>query len=285
MHSNKKIIAVIGTGIMGSGIATNFLKKGYKVIVWNRTKEKLKPLLIQGAIAVDTPKAASTKADIIFEVTANDESSQSVWLGEDGILAGAHQGTVAVASGTFSVSWIDKVAGLCRDKKLIFFDMPLTGGRKGAETGKLILLVGGEQNELSKIEEDLKAISEKYLYFGKVGSGIRYKLLLNMLQAIHISAFGEVLKIAERAGLDIKKVGDAIAERPGGVTTNIAWRDYQNEPDPINFSIKWITKDLSYVKELADNIFTPILDETLDKYKKALENNLGEKDWTSINKE
>ena len=86
MRKTTKTIGVIGVGIMGEGIAANYLKKGYNV-VWNRSKDKLKRLIAKGAIPSDSPKEATSKSDIIFEVTANDESSRSVWLGEDGILA------------------------------------------------------------------------------------------------------------------------------------------------------------------------------------------------------
>lgn len=279
-----KKIAVIGVGIMGNGIATNFLKKGYAVTVWNRTREKLIDLENLGAKIATTPKEATQNADIIFEVSANDESSKVLWLGNDGILAGMDESKIAITSATLSVKWTDELAKLNSDKNYTFFDMPLTGGRLGAETGQLVLLVGGDEIKLEEIKHDLDAISIKLFYFGKAGSGMRYKLILNMVQGIHIVALGEALKVAKSSGLDIKKVGDALAERPGGTTTNLAWRDYQNEPNPINFSIEWITKDLNYAKQMADGIDTVLLDEVLEKYKKVLNSGLADSDWTAVNK-
>ncbi len=284
MNKSAKRIAVIGTGIMGNGIATNFLKKGYGVIVWNRNKNRLGDLLAHGAIEANSPKDAASKADILFEVTANDESSRSVWLSKNGILAGSKPETILITNATLSIPWVDELAKTCANQKRTFFDMPMTGGRIGAEMGKLILLVGGNPKKLKEIEKDLEAISEQVLYFGKSGTGMRFKLLLNMVQAIHLVGFGEVLKLAKQAGLDVKKVGDALANRPGGTTTNLAWRDYQTEPNPINFSIQWITKDLKYAKQLADKLNTPLLDNVLMKYDKAMKNKLGKKDWTEINK-
>src|SRR5689334_620315 len=104
-----KTIAVIGTGIMGAGIANNFLKNGYQVFVWNRNKDRLKPLLEAGAVAVETPKQATEKADIVFEVTANDESSRAVWLEPDGIFAGASPEKTLITNATLSVPWIDEL--------------------------------------------------------------------------------------------------------------------------------------------------------------------------------
>lgn len=279
-----KTIAVIGTGIMGRGIVLNFLKNKYKVVVWNRSKAKLKEFTQKGAQIAKTPKEATQKADTIFEVTANDKSSKSVWLGKNGILAGADPKKVLTANGTFSVEWIDELAKACTKKGFKFLDMPLTGGRRGAENGQLVLLVGGSQNVLKSIEKDLKAIAEEVVYFGKAGSGMRYKLILNTLQAIHMQAFGEMLKIAKSAGLDIQKVGEALAKRPGGTTTQFTWRDMPKEPNPINFALEWMLKDLTYAKQLAKKVKTPLLDNVQRKLKYAVAKGMGKRDMTTINK-
>lgn len=280
-----KKVAVIGTGIMGHGIADNFLQKGYKVFVWNRHKDKLKNLIQKGAIITATPKEATEKADLIFEVTANDQSSRSVWLGENGILSGASPQKMLITCATLSIDWTDELADLCVRKRLTFFDMPMTGSRIGAETGRLILMVGGKKEKLKKLTVDLKTISEKVLYFGKAGSGMRFKLLLNTLQAIHVVAFGEVLKIAEKAGLNIKAVGEALSERPGGLATNLAWRNYRKVPAQTNFALQWMAKDVKYTKKLSQKLApTPLLDTMLKKFRKALSQKLGSKDWTIINK-
>lgn len=284
MNKSLKNIAVVGTGIMGTEIARNFLKHGYRVYVWNRSKNKLKRLISLGVIVTKSPKNAASRADIVFEVTANDKSSRSVWLGKRGILEGANPKSILITNATLSISWIEELNKTCLKKKLTFMDIPVTGSRIGAETGQLVLLVGGSKDDLRIIEKDLKVICRKIYYFGKIGSGMKFKLLLNILQAIHIQALGEVLRLAKATGIDIKKVGSAFTEIPGGTATNLAWRDYQADPDPVNFSIKWITKDLQYAKELAPKINTPLLNEVLKKYQKAIKRNLGKKDWTVINK-
>lgn len=276
-----KKVAVVGIGIMGHGIADNFLKNNYEVYVWNRNKEKIKDL--QGAKIAKTPREAAENADIIFEVTANDESSKSVWLGKNGILAGADPKKILIACGTLSIAWTDKLAKVCAKKKLTFFDMPMTGSRAGAEGGKLILMVGGNKQQLEKLKPILKAIAAEILYFGPAGFGMRFKLLLNTLQSIHTAAFGEVLRMAKKMSLNIKEVGEALSIRPGGVSTNLAWKNYQNEPKPLNFSTEWMTKDLKYTKVEFKNFPTPLLDTALKIFKKAVKK-IPQKDYTMINK-
>ncbi|MEK7600093.1 MAG: NAD(P)-dependent oxidoreductase [Patescibacteria group bacterium] len=277
-----KKIAVIGTGIMGSGIASNYLENGYQVTIWNRSLEKTKDLQAAGATIATSPKAATEQADIIFEVTADDKSSQGVWMGDEGIMAGANGDKTLIASGTFSIDWTRQLATACSDKGFAFFDMPLTGGRIGAESGSLTMLVGGNEQNLNNLKPDLEAISSKVLYFGQATSGMKYKLVLNSLQAAHIAAFGEAMRLATDNGLDANKVGDALSERPGGVVTDIAWRAYQQENIPLTFSVDWILKDLEYAKQLSGSATTPILDDILTAYKHAQADGQGDEDWTTV---
>lgn len=279
-----KKIAIIGTGIMGHGMSLNFLKNGYTVYVWNRSHNRLKELIKNGAIETGSPKEATENADIIFEVTADDKSSKSVWTSKQGILSGADKNKILISSATLSINWIDTLIRLCKQKGFNFFDIPLTGGRMGAESGNLILLIGGDQKKLQTFESILEAISSKIHYFGKEGSGMKYKLLLNMLQGLHMAAFGEVMHLAKELGLDENKVGDALVERPGGVITNLAWDNYKNPPKPINFSVEWITKDLKYAKKSALKTETPLLDQLLKKFKKIILKGKDQEDWSYINK-
>ena len=263
---------------------TNFLKNGYEVYVWNRDPKRLKPLISKGAKAVNSPKEATQLADLVFEVTGNDESSKSVWTKSDGILKGADSTKTLITCATLSVDWVEELAKLCAKQKLTFFDMPMTGGRGGAEAGRLTLLVGGDPKKLELLKKDLKAISELVRYFGKPGSGTKFKLILNTVQAIHTATLGEALSMAANAGLNVKEVGQALSERPGGLATVQAWNNFQNPPKQVNFSVKWITKDLTYARKMSQKIKTPIAQSVLNKLKSALDQGFGEKDWSVVNK-
>lgn len=279
-----KKIGIVGLGIMGSGIADNFLIGGHPLFVWNRTMDVARKFVSRGAVACQSPAEVAKKAEIIFEVTANDESSRMVWDGREGILAAADPTKILIASSTLSIDWTDELIKKCNALGFAFMDAAMTGGRIGAETGALTLLCGAQKNVFDAVDPDLKAIAKKTILFGPPGQGMRYKLILNFLQAVHIVGFGQAMKIAKSHNMDLNKVGDALVDRPGGTITTLAWRDYFNEPDPINFSIEWITKDLNYAKKLANDLDVGLLDEVLEKYKKAVENGMSKNDWASINK-
>lgn len=278
-----KKIGIVGVGIMGSGMVRNFIKNGYDVYIYNRSTDKVKDLIVLGAKLMSSPRQVAEKADIIFEVTSDDDSSKAVWLGEKGILEGGTADKVLIASATLSVSWVEILAKNCEDKKLNFLDIPLTGGRSGAESGKLIMLAGGDKSKLDEISNDLAFISEQIFYFGPVGSGAKFKLILNMIQGIHLVAFGEAMRIAESSGLDTNMVGEVLASRMGAMTAN-GWKYYKVPPDSVNFSLKLIEKDLRYAKLFRDKVETPLLDETLKKFKKSLDKGLGDEDLTIVNR-
>lgn len=280
---NKKKIGIIGLGTMGNGMAENFLKNNFQVVVWNRNVAKMDRLVSLGAIKAASPKELASMVDVLFEVTANDESSKAVWLGEEGILVGAKDTTILVTSATLSIEWIDILSQLCVERSFIFLDAPLTGGRVAAEMGNLTMLFGGDEKIVDSLRSDLQAISGKILYFGSAGNGMRYKLILNFLQAVHIIGFGQAMKMAKKANMSLEKVAEGLVDRPGGVITQIAKSAYFSEPDPVTFSIEWIMKDLGYAKEFAHDETLTLLNDVLKVYEKAVDSGFKSKDWASVN--
>lgn len=280
-----KQIGVVGAGIMASGMVQNFLKHGYTVHVWNRSTDRLKPLMTAGAKVSDSPKTLTEKSDIIIECVADDEASRSVWLGDNGILAGAMPEKVLITSASLSLDWTDELVELCAQKRFKFLDMPLTGSRKGAETGTLKLLVGGDEAVLDEIRPELAAIADKIYHFGKNGSGMRFKLILNTLQAIQIDAAAQAIELAKKVGLDVGNMHDAIFDAPLGPAspaTNIAFQ--ADTIDQTNFAVNMIEKDLRYAKIMAqqNNMTFDLLNDTQAAYKQVKDKGLGESDWSKI---
>lgn len=282
----RKKIGIIGLGIMGHGMAVNFLRAGYELSLWNRSPERAEDLVTQqGARLLNSPRAVTEASDIVFEVLADDESSRAVWLGNDGILAGATTDKTLITSASLSISWTEELANSCKGKGFRFLDMPLTGSRKGAETGTLKLLVGGDITLLDEIRPDLAAIADKIYHFGKSGSGMRFKLILNVLQAIQINAAVHAIELAKKTGLNINQVHDAIFDVPMGpasINTGMAFQS--KDIKSINFTLKLMEKDLRYAQDMAAQlgIDFDLLNSTQADYAQAKTAGLGDEDWTKI---
>lgn len=274
---HEKTIGIIGVGFMGGYFAGKFLKKGYSVYLYDIDQERVKVFVEKGAIVCSGPQEVTQKADVIFDLTPNDTTSKTVWLGQKGIIANATPEKILIVSATISAEWVDELATHCKEAGLNFFDVAINGG----ETG-LTLLCGGDKELLDEIKPVLQAVATKIWYFGKTGQGMRYKLILNFLQAVHIVSFGQAMKIAKDQHMDIKKVGNALTVRPGGAVVAQVWELYQDMPDDVAFKIELIAKDLRYAKKMAKNVQANILDAVLSDYEQAIEKGFAKKDWTDI---
>jgi 3-hydroxyisobutyrate dehydrogenase len=205
-------VAVVGLGNMGLGMAGRLLACGHQLTVYNRTASRAAALVRQGATLADTPKQAAEHADAVISMVADDEASQAVWLGRDGVLAanlGHH--AFAIECSTLSHDWVLQLSSQVSTLGLRYLDAPVTGLPDAAAAGSLTLLVGASADDLDAARGLLRCLSERIIRFGPIGAGTAYKLIINMIGAVQIASAAEGLAIAERAGLDIEAVADAIA--------------------------------------------------------------------------
>ena len=204
-------VAFIGLGNMGLGMAQRLLHAGHDLRVFNRTRAKAAALERAGARVCPTPRDACTGAEAIIAMTADDASSQSIWLGPHGVLsAQITPRALAIECSTLSHAWVMELAGRARLCNLRYLDAPVTGVPENAAAGTLTLLVGADHSDLEPARALLGAFSDRIFLFGGVGSGTAYKLIINMIGAVQIASLAEGLALAERAGLDPETVIQAI---------------------------------------------------------------------------
>ena len=205
-------VAFIGLGKMGVGMAQRLLNAGHDLRVYNRTRSKTTILKEAGARVCDTAWDACAGADVVIAMTADDASSRTVWLGADGVLAAQlAPRAFAIECSTLSYDWVMELSAEAQARDLRYIDAPVTGLPEHAAEGTLTLLVGADSTDLDSARPLLGAISQRILRFGGVGSGTAYKLIINMIGAVQIASVAEGLSIAERAGIDLAVVAEAIA--------------------------------------------------------------------------
>src|SRR5690349_3750213 len=142
-------VAILGLGLMGSGMAHNILKSGFPLKVYNRTPDKARPLVDSGAKLAASPAAAAEQASFVISMLADDEACKEVWLGKDGALGKMRKGAVVIECSTVSPRWITLLAKKARARSLRILDAPVTGSRPQAQAGELKFLVGGEEETLT----------------------------------------------------------------------------------------------------------------------------------------
>jgi len=205
-------VAVVGLGNMGLGMAARLLAGGHQLSVYNRTAARAEALVRQGARLSHTPKDACEGVDAVISMVADDNASQAVWLERDGILAAnLRKNAFAIECSTLSHDWVMQLAARATALGLRYIDAPVTGLPDAAAAGSLTLLVGASADDLSAVQGLLGGLSERIIRFGPIGTGTAYKLIINMIGAVQIASAAEGMALAERAGLDIAAVADAIA--------------------------------------------------------------------------
>jgi 3-hydroxyisobutyrate dehydrogenase len=276
-------IAFIGLGTMGSAMAQNLLQSGFSVVVYNRTRERALPLQALGAAIVDTPKAAAQNANAVFTMVTDDAASRAVWLGENGILAGANPQTILIESSTVSPNWIRELSD--RAKAFRLLDAPVAGSQPQAIGKELIFLVGGNRDTVAQAQPIFQAMGKSVMHLGDIGSGILMKLISNLMIGVQVATLAEALNFAQHSGLDMQQVVQALSNGSAGspvVRVKSAQIAAQNFTP--NFALHLLHKDLGYALEEAgkQNASLPTTAISREFYRMAMRQGLGDLDFAAI---
>lgn len=236
-------------------MAARLLSAGQEVRVFNRTRANAEALAPLGAVVCETPAEAASGAEAIFAMTADDASSRAVWLGSDGVFSGRPRaGGLAIECSTLSHDWVLELSAHACSQAMRYIDAPVTGLPDAAAAGRLTLLVGAEPSDLQAATPLLDPLCERILHFGGVGSGTAYKLMINLVGAIQIASAAEGMALAERAGLVLSEVADAVALGQAAspqVVRNTARMARSDHEQNVAFTPALRLKDVEYALQLA----------------------------------
>ncbi len=278
-------VGFLGLGAMGSRMATNLLKAGHTVTVWNRTPAAAEALIASGARKADSPKDAADGAEFVFATVRDDNASRSVWLDPDhGALAGMSPGAVAIESSTLTPEWVRELGEQMSAKDVALLDAPISGSRPQAEAGQLVYLIGGDGKALSAAEPLLKVLGSSIQHVGPIGTGALAKLTTNTLLGVQVVVLAELIGMLGRQGVDAKKILDVVAQTPvwstvaGRVASSMLSGDFAPQ-----FPIELIEKDFSYaVKTAAGEENAPVISSIRKVFRRAITDGLGELNMTAV---
>ena len=278
-------IALLGLGLMGSGMAGRLLDAGYPLTVYNRTPEKARSFVERGAKLAKSPAEAASEAEIILSMLSDDNVCREVWLGKDGALAGAAAGAVLVESSTVTVGWIEELNRAAKKRNLELIDAPVTGSRPQAAAGQLFFLAGGSEAVLARIAPVLQTMSRGMMHLGPSGSGARMKLINNFLSGVQAASLAEALSLIERSGLDSRKAVQVLTEgAPGSpLVKTLSGRMMAQEYEP-QFAARLMAKDLGYAlgEGKQHSLALNTCAGALKVFEGAIAAGLGEKDMSSV---
>ncbi len=274
-----KKIALIGTGVMGQGMARNLMKNGFELTVFNRTKAKADPLVAEGAKWADTIADCVAEAEAVITIVGYPRDVEEVYLSDEGIIANAPEGCYLIDMTTTDPRLSEQIAEEAAGAGMHALDAPVSGGDKGAREGTLAIMVGGEEADFEACMPLFKAMGKNIRLMGGPGAGQHTKMANQIAIAGTIAGVCEAITYAGANGLNLRQVLEAIGTGAAGSwqMNNMAPRMLEADFEP-GFYIRHFIKDLKLALEGAEDadISIPVTETVLDFYQTLEEEGHGD---------
>ena len=212
----RPIVGVIGVGIMGEPMARNLLRAGFRVCVYSRTPSKARQLLAEGAGWKDSPAALAREVDVVISVVSDSPDVEAVYLKPGGVCEGLRGGTLCIDMSTIAPETAKAVAAEVEQRGGRFLDAPVSGGKTGAEAGKLCIMVGGRAEDVARAQPIFDVLGKLTVHCGPEGHGQLTKLCNQILCALNLLAVSEAMVFARRLGLDPSVMLQAVSAGAAG---------------------------------------------------------------------
>jgi 3-hydroxyisobutyrate dehydrogenase-like beta-hydroxyacid dehydrogenase len=273
-------VAFLGLGIMGQPMATNLVRAGHEVTVWNRTSGKQ----VEGARVAASPAEAAQGAEVVWMAVSDTAAAESVLFGENGVEQSLTEGMIIADSSTISPSATRKFAERVARKGVQYVDSPMTGSKAGAESGTLLFIVGGDEQAIERLKPLYAAMGKKIFRMGETGKGQSAKLVMNLQIALIYEGFAEALTLAAKLGVDAETlmplvqasmVKSGVVEYKAPFVLN---RDFS-----ANFPLRLMRKDIRLALDAAKEarVKLPGLETVEEIYEMAVEDGHGDLDYAA----
>jgi len=252
MTEQKPTVGFIGIGVMGRSMAGHLLDAGYSVHVYNRTQSKAQDLVDRGAQWQPSPGKVAAAADVIITIVGFPADVESVYLGEDGVLAQARSGSLAIDMTTSWPNLASRIAQEAAAKGIEVLDAPVSGGDIGAREARLSIMVGGSVSGFERALPLFEIMGKNIVHQGPAGSGQHTKMCNQIAIASGMMAISEAMAYAKKSGLQPETVLKSIESGAAGSwsLTNLAPRVLKGDYAP-GFFVKHFIKDMKIAIESA----------------------------------
>ncbi|KAG2693933.1 hypothetical protein I3760_08G118200 [Carya illinoinensis] len=275
MAVEEKEVGFLGLGIMGKAMATNLLRNGFKVTVWNRTLSKCDELVENGASIGETPAAVVKKCKCTIAMLSDPSAALSV----------CNFGKGYIDMSTVDADTSSKINEAITSRGGHFIEAPVSGSKKPAEDGQLVILAAGEKALYEEAIPAFNVLGKRSFYLGQVGNGAKMKLVVNMIMGSMMNALSEGLVLASTSGLDPWNLLDVLDL---GAIANPMFKMkgptmIQNSYSPA-FPLKHQQKDMRLALALGDEnaVSMPVAAAANEAFKKARSMGLGDLDFSAV---
>ncbi|WP_278191515.1 NAD(P)-dependent oxidoreductase [Streptomyces spinosisporus] len=250
---DRRSIGFVGLGAMGGRMAARLLSAGHPVFGWNRTPERMRPLIVRGLTPCASPREVADRADTVLTMVWDSQALLAVSDPADGLLAGFTPRHVLVDLSTVEPAVSSELAERVRSRGADMLDCPVSGSLDAAEAGTLVLFAGGPLSALRRVRPVLDRLGRAVVHLGEAnGAGLTMKLAVNLQVAIQSIAWGEAMVVAEQAGISRTDATEAmLASVIASPMLHYRAPFLLAEPPEVWASAEQLRKDVRYALEAA----------------------------------
>ena len=276
-------VGFIGLGTMGAFMAANLQRGGHDLVIHDVRREAGANRLSAGAVWADNPKAVAEQCEVIFTSLPGPKEVEAVVFGPDGILAGVQPGAAYFDLSTNAQSLVRRFAEALAEKGAFGFDAPVSGGPKGAESGKLAIWVGGDRATYDRFKPVLDTFGDQARYIGPIGTATVAKLVHNMSGYAVQTAMAEAFSMGVKAGMDPLALWAAVRQGAYGrrrAFDRLADQFLVDNYDPPSFTLKGAHKDVSLAVNMGRELGVPmrLCNLTLEDFNEAMNRGWDDRD-------
>jgi 2-hydroxymethylglutarate dehydrogenase len=252
-------VGFIGVGNMGNPMASNVLKAGFPMIVYDRNPQAMENLLQAGAQRAASAREVVEGAEIVLTSLPASPDVEAVYLEPEGLVDSAKPGTMLIDLSSVLPSTPRKIESRAQARGVHFLEAPVSGGVSGARAAALAIMVGGDPETLTRAQPVLRAIGPNIFHVGPVGAGNTVKAINNMMASVNALAMMEGVALGVKAGLDPMTIYEVVKASSGGskalerIPNSLIPRQF--EP---GFKVQLMNKDLETFNTIAKELHVPM---------------------------
>ena len=278
-------IGIVGTGMLGEAVGLHLLDVGYKITVFNRSKEKTEKLENKGALVVDSPKNVAENSELVIMVVKDANAVKDVIFGDCGILAGRHEGMCIADMSTINPNSTREISKKVTEDGIDYMEIPVMGGPNVAINGKLVIMASGKREVFEKFKTIFESIADQSIYLGDTGTAHSIKLAMNLQIAMLALSLSEGITLTKKAGFDpeifLKVLNSTYFKT--GMSEGKAHKMINDSVKP-TFTLANLKKDLDTINDAAESFDAelPMAKIARKIYADATDAGFGDIDYTGI---
>ena len=278
-------IGIIGIGMLGEAVALNLLNSGYDVAVYNRTKEKTIEVEKKGAKVMDSPKTVAENVELIIIIVKDSIAVREVAFGKNGIIESKNGKLIVADMSTIDSIESKNIANQFQQNHIQKLEIPVMGGPNVAITGKLVMMVSGPKDSFDQCKTIFEKIANKVFFLGKQGIANSIKLAMNLQITMLALSLSEGITLLKKANVDPKIFLEVLNSTyfKTGMSENKAFKMIEGNYDA-TFTLANLKKDITTMTNAAKDlgIELPMISKAEEVYKNAINEGLGDLDYTGI---